>query len=234
MEDLEARETEGALQPVRRENPVVAFFAVVAKPRTWGNLLYLWLSFPLGIAYFVALITGFAAGIPLLIVWIGLFVLFATLALAWLAAGFERQLAIFLLGATVPERLAGAPDLTRRFAQLRRVGESPALWKGIFFLFLKFPLGLAGWVFSVVALSFSLALMATPVAAMLDHDNVRLFWWEPIGFFDALPFGLLGAFGLLVSLHLHNMLGWIWARLAEWLLGATVPPPLEPQPVAAP
>lgn len=215
-------------------NRLVEFFAVPFRRRTYGSLLYLWLAFPLGLAYFVGLVVGFAAGIPLTIVWIGLVVLFVTLAGAWFAEGLERQLAIRLLGAAVPARLAEAPVPSRkRFAHLRAVGGSAALWKGIVFLFLKFPLGLAGWVFSIVALVVPAAFIAAPFALLFGQGNVDLGFWGPETFLEALPLAFVGALALLLSLHLHNALGWAWARLAEWLLGAAAPAKLPPQEAAA-
>lgn len=224
-----------------RKNLLVEFFAVAFRPRTYGSLLYLWLAFPLGLAYFIGLVVGFAAGVPLTIVWIGLFVLFATLALAWLAEGMERQLAIHLLGAAVPARLAAAPDATKRFARLRAVGGSAALWKGMAFLFLKFPLGLAGWVVSLVALIVPMAFIAAPFALLFDNGDahVSFGWWEPDTFVEALPFAFAGILALFVSLHLHNALGWLWARLAERMLGQSAPGssaapiPGGPEPAAA-
>jgi hypothetical protein len=214
-----------ALAP--KKNLLVEFFAVPFRPRTYGSLLYLWLGFPLGLAYFIGLVVGFAVGIPLTLLWVGLLVLFATLALAWAAEGFERQLAIRLLGAAVPARLAApAPAATpaKRFAHLRAVGGSPALWKGLVFLFLKFPLGLGGWIFSLVALVVSISFIASPFAILyFGHDHVDLGWWEPDTFLEAVPFSIAGIFGLLISLHLHNALGYAWARLAEWLLGREAP-----------
>jgi hypothetical protein len=222
------------------KNPLVEFFAVPFRLRTYGSLLYIWLAFPLGLAYFIGLVVGFAAGVPLTIVWIGLFVLFATLALAWLAEGMERQLAIRLLGAAVPARLAAVADPSKRFARLRAVGGSSALWKGIVFLFLKFPLGLAGWVLSLVALVVPLAFIAAPFALLFDYGDAHIDfgWWEPDTFIEALPFAFAGLFALLVSLHLHNALGWVWARLAERMLGqgspsGRAPVPESAEPVAA-
>lgn len=206
-------------------NPIVDFFAVPFRPRTYGNLLYLWLGFPLGLAYFVALTVGFATGIPLTLVWVGLLVLLATFALAWAAGGLERQLAIRLLGASVPERLVpGAVPDARRFAKLREVGSSAALWKGIVFLFLKFPLGLASWVISLVALVVPIAFIGAPFALLFEHGNIDFGWWDPDTFVEALPLSFAGLLALFVALHLHNALGWVWARLAEWLLGASLPP----------
>ena len=58
-----------------RQHPWTDFFAVAVRPRTYGSLLYLWLGFPLGLAYFVGLTVGISAGLPLTIVWIGLAIL---------------------------------------------------------------------------------------------------------------------------------------------------------------
>ena len=52
-------------------------FAILREAQTWKNLIYLLLAFPLGIAYFVISVTGLAAGVPLMIIWIGFFILFA-------------------------------------------------------------------------------------------------------------------------------------------------------------
>ena len=70
------------------------FFTVAVRPRTYGNLLYLWLGFPLGLAYFIGLTVGISAGVPLTLIWIGLAILLVTFLAAWGAAGFERQLAM--------------------------------------------------------------------------------------------------------------------------------------------
>lgn len=234
---------------VNRTHPLVEFFAVVVRPRTYGSLLYLWLAFPLGLVYFVGLTVGFSAGIPLTIVWVGLLVLFVTLAGAWFAEGFERQLAIRLLGAAVPARLPAAaaaaspidPTLpVKRFATVRQIGGSSTLWKGLFFLFLKFPLGLAGWIISLVLLSVSLAFLATPIAMLFANGgatiDIDFAVWQPTTFVETLPIALLGAFGLLLTLHLQNAFGWVWARLAELLLGSGQVPASSspaPSPVAA-
>ena len=71
---------------------------VVLRPRSWLNLLYLALSFPLGLFYFVVLVTLLAVGIGLVIIWVGIFILALTAAAWWAFASFERSLADGLLG----------------------------------------------------------------------------------------------------------------------------------------
>ena len=46
------------------------FFGVIAEPQSYINILYLLLAFPLGIAYFVFLVTGISVGAGLIIIWV--------------------------------------------------------------------------------------------------------------------------------------------------------------------
>jgi hypothetical protein len=218
------------------------FFTVALRPRTYGNLLYLWLGFPLGLAYFVGLTVGISAGVPLTIIWIGLGVLLATFLAAWAAAGFERQLAILLLGARVPERVTH-PASDKLLSRLGALLSSAALWKGMAFLFFKFPVALATWVVSLVSLVVPLAFALVPVAWLVNPEEIHIGtgfggFWQPESFLGTLPFGIAGVLGFLVALHLQNGMGWFWARLAEWMLGSTAPvagfPPAPTQtPLAA-
>jgi hypothetical protein len=204
--------------------PLLVAVAPYLDPRTWGAVAYLWLGFPLGLVWFVGLVVGFAAGVALTIVWIGLGILAATLLGAWGAEGLERQLAIWLLGARVPERRTRPAGTESAGSWARSVVGGAALWKGIVFLALRFPLGLAGWVFSVVSLAVSLAFLAAPWIELAGGDvnlDFGPLWIAP----ELSPWfvWVVGLVGLVVSLHLHRALGWLWARLAEWLLGAAVP-----------
>ena len=208
-----------------RRNPLIEFFAVAVRPRTYGAVAYLWLGFPLGLAWFVALTVGFTTGLALAILWVGFLILAATLALAWLAEGVERQLAIHLLGARVPERRSGPAPATTR-ARLGAELTSPALWKGMLFLLLRLPVALACWVTSLVSLVVPAAFAALPVLYLVADPATIHFdlpFWAVDSFAATLPFGLAGLLGLLVALHLNVALGWAWARTAEWLLGAKSP-----------
>jgi hypothetical protein len=218
--------------PAFRPSPAVLVLAPFLDLRTWGAVAYVWLSFPLGLAWFVGLVVGFSAGIPLTIVWIGLLVLLATFLGAWGAQGLERRLAMLLLGARVPERRArpapgAAPESAR--AWLRSVFASRALWKGLLFLGLRFPLGLVGWVGSVVSLAFSLALLAAPFVVASGVGTVDFGFWQPESALAAVPLMALGLVAFVLTLHVHRALGWAWARLAELLLGGAPAPSVRPR-----
>src|SRR6056297_2351102 len=78
------------------------FFKVITKSQTYKNLGYLLLSFPLGIFYFVFLITGLSLGIGLIITWFGIPILFGTLLLWRLFGIFEIQQAKTILDINIP------------------------------------------------------------------------------------------------------------------------------------
>ena len=192
--------------------------------RTWGALAYVWIGFPLGLAWFVLLVVGFVAGVPLTLVWVGLLVLFLTFLAAWGAAGLERRLAMALLGARIGERRRRpeGPETWRGW--LASVFFSPELWKGLLFLAVRFPLALAGWVFSVVSLALSVALLAAPFAVAFDWGVVRIDSWTADRMGHAAIAAVLGFVLLVATLHVHRAIGWGWARLAELLLG---PAPID-------
>lgn len=75
-------------------NSFANFFGVAVRGQTYLNALYLLMSFPLGIFYFVFLVTGLALGFPLIIIWIGLLILAAVFAAWYGLLAFERHLAI--------------------------------------------------------------------------------------------------------------------------------------------
>ena len=72
------------------------------KASTAKNIAYLLLSFPLGVFYFVVLITGLSVGIGTVVVWLGIPILFATIAAIWGMAAMERSLAVRLLHIDMP------------------------------------------------------------------------------------------------------------------------------------
>jgi len=78
------------------------FFGVVVRPRTWLNVLFQWLAFPLGLFYFVFLSVGLSVGLGLVIIWVGIPILLVVAGAWWLFGAFERVQARYLLGADVP------------------------------------------------------------------------------------------------------------------------------------
>ncbi|SEQ83537.1 sensor domain-containing protein [Natrinema salaciae] len=224
------------------------FFGVAARKRTYYNLCYLLLAFPLGIGYFVLLVTGFAipaglgfavveialteplalliAGVPLALVLLcigvptALVVLFAAIELTAL----ERLLADRLLGADVPTSEAATTVRERA----RRLVLDRGTWKGVGYLFSKFVFGIGSFVALTVGATFTYALVAAP----LHYRNqlVGIHIGDPIEFVprltyqhdgwttDVAPVTLSIADGELISLYVDSL----EAALAVSALGVLV------------
>ncbi len=202
------------------DNWLARFWGVIIRPQTYLNLAYLFLAFPLGVVYFVFFVTGLSLGFPLIIVWIGLIILAVVFAAAWGLALFERQMAIWLLRVDVGpmgDDPNPADDLWQRFKKY--IG-NPVTWKSLFFLLLKFPLGLISFILGVTLLTTSLALVFSPLILLFfPNAQINFFEWAVHPAVGALIGFILGILLVPVSLHILNGLAWLYGRIAYYLLG---------------
>jgi hypothetical protein len=197
------------------------FFGAPLRLRTYTNLLYLLLALPLGVAYFVFLTFGLTAGFGLTIVWVGIPLLALVFAGTWAFAAFERQAAIHLLGAEVPP-MSPPPSGAARTAW-QRAGDffsNPVTWKGMGFLLLKLPLGIASFVATVVSLSVSIAFLFAPLFWDLGVFEIDAFDVHVDTLAGAWACAIFGLGLLFLSLNLLNALGRVWRGTATLLLGS--------------
>jgi hypothetical protein len=204
------------------------FFGVVAQGQTYLNALYLLLSFPLGIGYFVFLVTGISLGFSLLIIWVGLFVLAAVYASLYGFILFERQMAVWMLHEEIPpvfrEDLSGL-NLWQKFTATLK---NPVTWKGLAFLFAKFPLGIISFVVLVTLLAMSFSLMAMPFIYKYTYTTVDFSLWftanNQVWVVDtlnkAITVSLLGVILAFASLHAFNGLAWVSGKFARIMLSS--------------
>ena len=214
---------------------LVPFFSVVIEPQSYLNILYLLLSFPLGIAYFVFLVTGISLGFGLAIIWLGIPILALVLAASWVLYQFERLLAIHLLKEGIPaiapgddrsERLEdGHPSLGTEdrlfigaWRRLKAHLANRLTWTGILYLFLKFPLGIASFVIVVVLVAFTGALLAAPFYFSVD-DGIDMGIWQVDALWEALILTITGIPLAIISLHMMNGAAFLHGRLARLMLG---------------
>ena len=214
-----------ALQATRRREST--FFRVAQDRQSYRNMLYLLLSFPLGLCYFVFLITGISLGGGTLIIWIGVPILLLTMSAWWELASFERRMAMSWLGITIPP-LAYATSVQQvklwQRAQARLT--NAMTWKTLAYLFIKFPLGLCSFVVTVTLFSLTLGVSITGlVLGLLSTPFVLLYnllWGEADTrstverylLFTSLGFGLT-----LLTLHILNGLAFVSGQLARSMLG---------------
>jgi hypothetical protein len=192
------------------------FFSVYLHKETYKNFLYLFLAFPFGIFYFVFLIVGFSVGISLFILWIGILILVGTLAMSWLFSVLERILAVELLDAHVGQSKIDIPSKSSIWQRGKAYLSNSFLWRGLAFLGLKFPIGIAVFIVWITLLSISLGLIAAPFT--LPWLHIENFWLQIASLPAALFSFVLGIFLLTVTLHIFNLLVRPLKLLAEAML----------------
>ncbi|MBX6343315.1 MAG: sensor domain-containing protein [Thermomicrobiaceae bacterium] len=183
--------------------------------QVWRDTLYLLLSFPLGIAYFVFLATGIALGAGLAVTLLGL-PLLALMMVAWRELGaLEWALANGLLRAEIPARRpAPAGGL---LARLKATLRDSYTWRSLAYLLVECPFGVAAFTVTVTLVSLSAALAASP-----------LYYWavpQGPGSIDSLPEAVVASVAGLVLAALTSralsLLARLWAAFARLMLAPT-------------
>ena len=146
------------------------FLAPLVDRRTYRNLLYLALGLPLGTFYFTFISTATSLGVSLLIIWVGIPILAATV-IAWRAlARFERRLTERLLGTPIPSPSSPVVDGMNRWERSRVTLADIHTWRYLAWLLLRFPLGIFGFVLAVVATTVPLSLIMSPITLLFPDE----------------------------------------------------------------
>lgn len=201
----------------KNQNYLADYFGVLIKGQTYLNLIYLFLAFPLGLFYFVSLVTGFSLGIGLLVIFVGIFILGVVLAGSWALTAFERAMAIWFLKEKIGPLSPPGPIKNSLIEKFSCYIRNPVTWKGIVYLFLKFPIGVFTFVATTVGLTIPLTLLAVPF----------VFWFLPVDFFawrihtlpEALGLAFLGALLLPLSFHIFNWISKGLGKFSAVMLG---------------
>lgn len=223
------------------------FFGVPVRLQTYANLLYLSLTFPLGVTYFTVVVTGYVTGGALVVVLVGLPVLVLMVYLVRELAAFERWLADALLVVDVP--LTATPAPTDPVENVKHVLTDWRSWVAPVYLLSRFVVGIGVLVALSVVSTIALALVLVP----LYYRNVQVSLFPPGGrltvspsivfelqtwevgltfpftvttwYVETLPEALaVSAFGLLLTLvflHVCNGLAWLLGVYARAVLGGS-------------
>jgi hypothetical protein len=225
------------------DSALARFFGVVVRPQTWLGILFHWLAFPLGLFYFVFLVTGLSLGVGLVVIWVGIPILLVVAGAWWLFGAFERLQARYLLGVDVPPAPREWEAVEGVWGKLRAHFGAAATWKDLIYLFAKLAFGIVSFILLVIAVSMTGWFLAIPVFAIFNVPIVNGTWVPPLWLgVLSVPLGILVFF-----LSLHVLAGWSWvcARWAEVMFRppeprASASPPavpaaaLPPQPAAPP
>jgi len=210
----------------------------VRKNQTASNILYLFLSFPLGVFYFIFLITGLSVGLSTLIVWVGIPILMLVLIGIWGMASLERELAIRLLHVEMPSTANMRVSHTSWRSWFRARLSDPLTWKSLIYLLIKFPLGIFSFCLALTLVVTSIALILEPIAYLINvningllmaqgvesHSWLPFVGWVAGGQFDPLAFarsfiGMAAGLALWVVVRsVLNGLAWMLGEFARVML----------------
>ncbi len=195
-------------------------FNVYIDPRTWGSLLFMFITFVTGIIYFTWAVTGASLSLSLMILIIGVpFAILFLLSVQGLAL-LEGRLVEALLGERMPRRPLFAQSGLKWLERLKALVTDKHTWLSMLYMVLQMPLGILYFTLNVTLISVALSVMAAPI--------VQIFWNIPVIDLGAelilLPYWALilmaaGGFILLtLNMHLVRTIGWLHGRYAKWML----------------
>lgn len=191
------------------------FVAVAFQSRTYTNLLYLVIAFPLGYIYFILFLIAFVFGVVFSLFLVGIPILFAALVGARYIGELERLLANALLDTDIKEPTPVQRDGPWDTA-VAYVGDE-FTWRALGFVALKFWLGLLSFVLVLVGIVTVLALVFSPVG------ESTIFGWSIDSTAEMVVAISLGFVLLFVFLHLCNIGASLSSRAATALLDNPTP-----------
>jgi hypothetical protein len=201
------------------------FIRVIGSLKAYRNLVYLLAAFPLGLFYFVFLISGLSTGISLSIVWVGIPILVLVGAGWWLLARFERLMARIWLEEDIPRKEDESTKPANLWVRFFYHLTNPVTWKSLIYLFIKFPLGMVSFVIVITLGALTLALLSSPFLFGThqffqdgDFFGLALLDFQVDSMKEAILAALAGLILLPLTLHIFNGLAWLHGKFARLML----------------
>jgi two-component system, OmpR family, phosphate regulon sensor histidine kinase PhoR len=195
---------------------------VLWRGQSYLNLLYLLAAFPLGLIYFILLITLISTSLSTIVALIGIPLLLATLYI-WLGlAEFERQLTSWWLGVPI-QKMPFTPEPGAGYwKRLQARLSSRVTWTGLLYLFIKMIFGTVVFAISVGLIALTAGLLTAPlpfllqatVGGGLEPGRATLALLSPL-------LMLLGVVVGLITLLVSDGLAFVWGKFAQITLGVS-------------
>ncbi|WP_440766883.1 sensor domain-containing protein [Natronorubrum sp. DTA7] len=208
------------------DRPLRWFFGVPFRARTYLNLCYLLLAFPLGIVYFTAVTVGFSLGFGLLVTLVGLPLFVLTLIGTTVLAAFDARLTSHLVGvdAPLPESLRAENPRSLSRAEdgvldaISALVTAPTTWTSLVLVAAKFVYGILAFTVIVTAASVVLVALAAPLVYADPTITYTVGAHDVKTLPAALAVSVAGVLGGFLAMHLCNGLAIAGGRLSAALL----------------
>ncbi len=207
--------------PTPRQSVLGRFFGVYTDPRCYLSLLYMLLALFTGVFYFTFAVTGasLSVGLAILIIGIPFFLLYV--GTARLLALAEGRLVESMLGTRMPRR---PPYPDRHMPWMKRVAEmlkDPRTWGTLLYFVLMLPLGIFYFVFAVVGMVTSFAIIVAPMLLLLYHLGLVEIHGDVLQTPHPALLPLISILGIVLltsTMHLARGIGYLHGQLAKSLL----------------
>ena len=201
------------------------FFGVLVDPQAYGALIYMLLSLATGIFYFTWAVTGvsLSAGLAILIIGIPFALLFigSVRVIGWI----EGRIVEALLGVRMPRRAPSSPGGGGTLMEnIKAVLKDGRTWTSLIYMILHLPLGILYFTIAVTCGAVSLGVMSSAAYEIATGKNaVQVQGYPELDqLFNTVPgLALLivaGFLGIILTLHIARVIGYIHGRIAEALL----------------
>jgi hypothetical protein len=209
-----------SVQPSRSRNIFERFFGVLADPRAWGALLYMFISLLTGILYFTWAMTGLSLSLGLLVLIIGIPFIGLFLLSVQGVALIEGRIVEALLGVRMPRRPVFLDKNLGWWGRFKVLITGKRTWLSLIYMILQLPLGVIYFSVFVTLLALALGLMAAPVVQTVVGMPIFQFgetrYWMPVWLLAIVACG--GFLLIFVTMHLAKWIGRAHGALAKFLL----------------
>ncbi|MBP6015036.1 MAG: sensor domain-containing protein [Alphaproteobacteria bacterium] len=199
-------------------------FGVLVDPQAYGALIYMLLSLATGIFYFTWVVTGLSLTLGLAILIIGipfaLLFMYSVRVISWV----EGRVVEALLGVRMPRRLPNQEEGGTVWQRIKRALADGRTWGSMIYMLLQLPLGIIYFTVAVCLGAVSGSFIAGGFYELSTGKNVvRLDNYPELDALLNQPHGLVlliivGLIGILFTLHLARVIGFVHGKIAEALL----------------
>jgi len=205
-----------------RTSAYPGFFGVFADPRAWGGLVFMLISLVTGTLYFSWAVTGLSTSLGVMILIIGIPVMILFLLSVRGLSFLEGRLVEALLGERMPRRASFTDNSLGWKERLVQLLTGKSTWLGLLYMILMLPLGIIYFTVMVALISLALALIATPIAAIVFNVPFEaISYGEVIWYLPDYLTPLVAVLGVLlatVTMHLARWTGKFHGKFAKALL----------------
>ena len=198
------------------DSAIDRIFGPIIQAQTWLNVLYLIMSFPLGIIYFVALVTIFSVAVGTIPIFVGLFVLWFGFMVTDALAELERMTLNATLGAAIPPRQPAQPVVGNVFRKIGAAAGRSGSFKRLIYLWIRFPMGITSFILVCVFIPLSLGLLTAPLT--YTFIPIQVGWSRIENFDEAIYVCCFGAVLALASVHVLNSWAAVCRRFGQAML----------------